>query len=71
MGKILSVALKLNFTPNTWGCYGLISVENLSSLHKYRDRHHSSVVPTVLKTLNLKKRGKKNLYIKNIIKNII
>jgi len=23
MGKILSIALKLNFTPNTLGCYGL------------------------------------------------
>jgi len=23
-GKILSTSLKLNFTPNTFGCYGLI-----------------------------------------------
>jgi len=23
MGKILSIALQLNFTPNTLGCYGL------------------------------------------------
>jgi len=23
MGKILSISLKLNFTPNTLGCYGL------------------------------------------------
>jgi len=25
MGKILSISLKLNFTPNTSGCYGLIT----------------------------------------------
>jgi len=25
MGKILSISLKLNFTPNTSGCYGLIA----------------------------------------------
>jgi len=24
MEKILSISLKLNFTPNTLGCYGLI-----------------------------------------------
>jgi len=24
MGKILRISLKLNFTPNTLGCYGLI-----------------------------------------------
>jgi len=24
MGKVLSISLKLNFTPNTLGCYGLI-----------------------------------------------
>jgi len=23
MGKILQISLKLNFTPNTLGCYGL------------------------------------------------
>ena len=23
MEKILPISLKLNFTPNTWGCYGL------------------------------------------------
>jgi len=27
MGKILSISLKLNFTLNTLGCYGLISVK--------------------------------------------
>jgi len=24
MGKILTISLKLNFTPNSLGCYGLI-----------------------------------------------
>ena len=28
MGKILSIALKLNFTPNTLRCYGLINSKN-------------------------------------------
>jgi len=26
MGKILTISLKLNFTPNTLGCYGLTDV---------------------------------------------
>jgi len=26
MGKILQICLKLNFSPNTLGCYGLTSV---------------------------------------------
>jgi len=27
MGKILSISLKLNFTPNTLGCYGLTKLK--------------------------------------------
>jgi len=29
MGKILQIFLKLNFTPNTFGCYGLILAKKI------------------------------------------
>jgi len=32
MEKILSISLRLNFTPNTSGCYGLIQVEISTNL---------------------------------------
>jgi len=32
MGKILEISLKLNFTPNTLGCYGLIG-SKMNLLH--------------------------------------
>jgi len=31
MGKILRISLKLNFTPNTLGCYGLIYNSDICS----------------------------------------
>jgi len=32
MGKIISISLKLNFTPTTLGCYGLIEMRALKIL---------------------------------------
>jgi len=46
MGKILSISLKLNFTPNTMGCYGLSGGEIFAGLltaflqnHTFGKRH--------------------------------
>jgi len=32
MGKIISIAPKLNFTPNTLGCYGLTLLTQINKL---------------------------------------
>jgi len=34
MGKILSIALKLNFTPITTGCYGITGMEQVRKVRK-------------------------------------
>jgi len=38
MGRILPISLKLNFTPNALGCYGLIKVACLVHRSKCRRR---------------------------------
>ena len=40
MEKILPISLKLNFTPNTLGCYGLSQRINLVQ-ENFRGRKHS------------------------------
>jgi len=35
IGKILPISLKLNFTPNTLGCYGLIRIKLTTLIKKY------------------------------------
>jgi len=35
MGNILRISLKLNFTPNTSGCYGLMKETGMSHLEHY------------------------------------
>jgi len=41
MGKILQIALKLNFPPNTLGCYGLISRDFLKKKRTFNVLSHA------------------------------
>jgi len=48
MGKVLQISLKLNFTPNTTGCYGLKGEEQ--TLSKCKPRPYLN--PFLLHALN-------------------
>jgi len=44
MGKILSIVLKLNFTPNTLNCYGLITYLWLGRFLIATQHRHAAVL---------------------------